>query len=283
METVKFWVVLLVHKILKRLPDGFILEATVLVGPMVKRLMPKIRQQFDENHAVAFSDMSQDGLRQVSHKALVRHMQSSIMDLKYGLCDSSQVGVGFEFADLEKLSRVYKDSAVICVVPHLGMSLLAAKLLAKHGNKRVVVTVRGLKKSSGFERLYIKRMSDSRLEFIKVGNAMERVAKAIEDKAIIVLGFDTIEGVKYSHKVKFFDREVALPSGPVWLASKYNLPVMAAAAVVEQRPFRIVIETHPALQGVKNSPQQLQVLASSLEEQIKANPGSWCAHDKYFA
>jgi len=282
METVKFYIVLVVHKILKVMPDRVLLEATMLVTPVAKHLIRGKNRMLKINNTIAFSDVPKDYLHQILKQTTVSYIQSTVFDLKYGLSSCKSVKVKFEFDKLAKLKKKFADTAVVCVVPHLGMSLLGAKLLAKYADKRVAVLVRGFEKEGGYDEIYIDRMGDENIEFIKIGKAMGKIEDAIEDRAILVLAFDVVDTVKHTEEVEFFGRKVAFPTGPVWLADKYNLPIITGYSILEKHPFRIKMKAEIPDERGKKDNKSVQWLASRIETYIKENPGKWCLPDNYF-
>ena len=250
--------------------------------PIFRLFSPRDYRIFLQNASFIYPEKSNQELRKIARKNLRRSIDNVLFSLKVmkrkKLIDKFQI----QSSGIYQLEEKMKNSAVILIVPHLGINFLPVLSLARKLNKKIVVPIRGTGREREIEEKTYQYLSDDLVSLPLLGGTMPKIEKCIADKGMIILALDAILPIKHKTDVDFFGAKFKMTSGPLWLADQFALPIFSVYSVLEQqKQVRIRVEEFK-LSKTSNLEKRLNLMSKRIESYIHKHPGSWNLADDYF-
>ena len=262
---------------------SFLLEIlAAFVTPIYRFLSPRDYKIFFQNASFIYPEKNSLELRKIARKSLRRSVDNVLFSLKVmkrrKLINKFQI----QTSGIYQLEEKMKDSAVILIVPHLGINFLPVLALARKLHKKIVVPIRGTGREREIEEKTYQYLSDDLVSLPLLGGTMPKIEDCIQEKGMIILALDAILPINHKQDVDFFGSKFKMTSGPLWLADQFALPIFSVYSVLEQqKQIKIRVEEFKILKTT-NLEKKLNLMSKRIEGYIHKHPGSWNLADDYF-
>lgn len=177
------------------------------------------------------------------------------------------------------LDKALARGAVFLPV-HSGPYPLLGRLLDRYyPGKKIAVTFYYAKKLSFFKifRRFFRRMG---VTVIALGGAMKEIQPILDAGGSMVLFLDAKLPINRTEKVKLFNKNMQLSTGPYYLAKRYDL--MVVPIYVKRRGLTLDVRVLPAIPHKKTTKRRfMQTVAMSVEKMIVDTLPSWQIYDRF--
>jgi predicted LPLAT superfamily acyltransferase len=199
----------------------------------------------------------------------------------------------FNFDGENHLHKLAQDkTGGVLVGAHIGNWEIAGKLLERINAKINILMYDG-------EQHYIRDLLASVMKkynieiiYIKDNNNdyLYKIAEALKNKEIIAMHGDRFLPGTNNVTKTFLGYEAEFPTGPVYLASKYNVPVVYVSAMKERTTHYHFYATPPKLykypSNLKTRKEELSVMmddyVGEIERMLKLYPLQWFNYYKFW-
>ena len=181
-----------------------------------------------------------------------------------------------EIRNKEIVDAIYKKSGAVFITIHSNTYTLLGKIFSDHFRQRKLVVPY---KAKVF-RFLSKKLKKEGVIVTPLGGAMSAIQPALSNGGSVLLYLDTNLPVKHKAKVTLFGRNVELTTGPLWLAKKYNLPIVPLYIGREGKKMTVDVFQPIKYRGKKDS-LVMQEISFALENLILKNLKSWHVYDAF--
>ncbi len=192
----------------------------------------------------------------------------------------------FNFDGEEHLHKMAEDNTGgVLIGAHIGNWEIAGKLLERINTKVNILMYDG--QQHYIRDLLSSVMKDYNIEIIYIkknnNDYLFKIAEVLKNKEFIAMHGDRfLPGTKNISK-KFLGKEADFPTGPVYLASKYNVPVVYVSAMKESTTHYHFYATTPKYykypSKLKERQKEISIMLddyiNEMERMIKKYPLQW--------
>lgn len=138
----------------------------------------------------------------------------------------------------EILDEIYKQSGAIFITVHSGPYPLIGKIFYDQYSDRKLAVPFNHGRITLFHFLK-RRFSPLGIELVALGGAMKIIEPVLSSGGSAMLFLDSALPVKHVEKVTIFGKKRVLTTGPLWLAKKYNLPIVPICTRKDKNTIRV--------------------------------------------
>ncbi len=276
---IRFILALALIRIMRIIPRSWALSTGKNLGLLYYRIGNKYRNRALSNLTMAFgNEKSEAEIRRIAQGVFAHFGETAADAIRIPLYAGEKIGAvvrpkNFHYAE----KALSGGRGVIFLTAHFGnWELLGAWLAAKGYPIRVVGTPAG---DPGFDRLIVETRNQAGYYNIARGKSPREIIRAIRDGYSLGFLIDQDTDVKGVF-VDFFGKKAHTATGPVVLASRYQIPVIPAfARMKEDRTYEAEFFPPISLADTGNPEKDIltntQRCSDIYETVIRRHPEQW--------
>ncbi|EKE14213.1 MAG: hypothetical protein ACD_12C00630G0002 [uncultured bacterium] len=172
-----------------------------------------------------------------------------------------------------------KNGAVFISV-HSGSYPLAGKIFYdNYPGHKIITPFYKFNKYSAYG-IYKKLFKKININIVQLGGAMKEIQPVLTSGGSVCLFLDAVLPVKNWVKVKIFNKDISLSTGPLWLSKKFSKPVIPI--YVQDKGHEIILNVLPEIKIVgKNNDLIMKEITNSIEKMILLTIKQWHIADNF--
>lgn len=178
------------------------------------------------------------------------------------------------------LDRHYTNGGAIFFSIHSGPYPLVAEILRKrHSGEQLVVPFYRENTISTYP-LFRRIMSRIGISVIALGGAMQKIDPVLSNGGSACLFLDAVLPLRHTSNLKLFEKEVPVSTGAMWLAKKFQKPIIPVYSRKTNGTVELVV-LKPIEFNKRPDDEVMNDIGSALETMISDNISQWHVMDRF--
>lgn len=180
----------------------------------------------------------------------------------------------------KNLDKFLSSKGVVFISIHSGPYPLAGKIFSDNYPKHKLIVPFYWKDTLSIYPFFRKMFPKIGIQIIKLAGAMKEIDPILSLGGSTCLFLDAVLPVKHFMSVNIFNKKVPISTGPLYLAKRYNMPIIPIYTVQKKKTVILKV-LNPIKYKNKSDKESMGLIGKTLEKMVLDSLSQWQVVDKF--